>query len=149
MCWRHAVVVLCICVCMCVYVCVCDSDFSKVAKNHALAKTVQAQHNNSSNLILKILNECFCHYLWCDLLTSNTVVARSRLQEDKSAPNRPPCSLKVRSIQQVQLLMGKLRSKQAFLATESSLWPATIFWHTVSLQSILPYPNPFGLEIKV
>ena len=37
-------------ICVCVYV--CNSDFSKVAKNHALANAVQAQRDNISNLIV-------------------------------------------------------------------------------------------------
>ena len=37
--WRHMVLCLCICVSLCVSVCL-NSDFSKVAKNHALVNAV-------------------------------------------------------------------------------------------------------------
>ena len=47
---RHTVVGLCICVYPYMYV--CNLDFSKVAKNQVLAKAVQAQHDNISNLIV-------------------------------------------------------------------------------------------------
>ena len=46
-----------VCICMCVYLCVCMSrlcysDFLKVAKNQALMNAVQAQHGNTSNIIV-------------------------------------------------------------------------------------------------
>ena len=113
----HECVCVCISVCVSVYLYVCNSHFSKVAKSQTLANAVQAQCDNISNLIvLDFFNKGFIHYLWCDLLTSNTVVVLSRLSKDKSACNRFLSNLKLGSTQQLQLLTAKLRSKHAILA---------------------------------
>ena len=110
---RHTVVGLCVSV----YLYVCNSHFSKVAKNQALANAVQVQRNNISNLI--VLD------FWIKaLFSSYSVICSPRtllwhvpdFPDDQSTRSGSPCIVILESIQQLQLLTVKLRSKHAILA---------------------------------
>ena len=69
------------------------------------AGAVQAQHNNNEISSHRFLNKGFVHYFWCDLLTSNAIVAHSRLSRRRTCLLQ--ISLKLESIQHVQLLTAE------------------------------------------
>ena len=107
-----------VCICMCVYLCVCMSrlcysDFLKVAKNQALMNAVQAQHGNTSNII--VFN------FWIKALFINFMAWFAYLKHR--------CGLQLGSIQQEQLLTVELHSKQAILAN----WNICYFVHSVTM----------------
>ena len=109
--WRHTMVGLCI------YVYICNSNFLKVTKNQALANAVQAQHNNILNLIVLDywIKALFSSYgMICSPWTLLWHIPD--FPEDQSARSGSLYILILESIQQLQLLTARLRSKNAIQA---------------------------------